>query len=254
MKKSSPRVLLIDIETCPLLAQVWDIWQQNISLNQIKRHRSIIAFAAKWLDDDKMIYMDQRNAKNIEDDRKLLEKIWDLLNEADIVVGHNSRQFDTKIINSRFVFHGMKPPSSYKHIDTLVLAKKHFGFVSNKLEHLSDTLNKKYKKLKHEDYPGFELWKSCLEGDKRAWKSMEKYNRYDVLSLQELYEKLIPWDNTVNFTLFDGKCSCGSEEFKKNGVKRLSTGTYQRYVCKNCGSEMRSTTRIDGTKLVGTVR
>jgi len=32
-----PKILLFDIETAPILAYTWDIWDQNIALNQIKQ-------------------------------------------------------------------------------------------------------------------------------------------------------------------------------------------------------------------------
>ena len=47
---------------------------------------------------------------------------------------------------------------------------------------------------------------------------MEHYNKYDVLSLEELYDIMIPWDNTINHSIFnDGEhvCSCGSSKLQK---------------------------------------
>jgi hypothetical protein len=149
----------------------------------------------------------------------------------------------------------MKPPSSYRQIDTLVIAKKYFAFTSNKLEYMADKINKKYKKLKHNKYSGFELWKECLKGNKDAWNEMEKYNKYDVLSLEELYTHLKPWDSSINFDVYHDEegsiCSCGSEEFKKNGFAYTSTGRYQRYACIDCGMEIKgksNTLSIDKKK------
>ena len=96
----------------------------------------------------------------------------------------------------------MQPPSNFKQIDTLKLARKHFALTSNKLAYMTDKLCTKYKKLTHHKFEGFELWKECLDGNLKAWKEMEKYNKHDVLALEELYTKLIPWDSSVNFTLY----------------------------------------------------
>lgn len=238
-------MLLYDIETAPILGYVWGLWENNLGLNQIKHDWHILAWAAKWLDDpaSKIIYMDQRKAKNIEDDKELLMGIWKLLDEADIVITQNGKMFDEKKLNARFILQGFKPPSSYRHVDTKQIASRKFGFTSNKLEYLSDKLNKKYKKLKHHDYAGFELWKACLAGDLKAWREMEKYNKYDVLSLEEVYRKLQPWDNSINYDLYNDEvsftCSCGSTEFKLNGYKYLASGKYHRYACKKCGAETR---------------
>lgn len=243
--RRGPKILLFDVETAPILGYVWDIWDQNVALNQIHTDWYILSWSAKWLDDtaDQVMYMDQRHSQNLENDAPLLRKIWELLDEADIVITQNGKKFDVKKLNARFVLSGMQPPSSFKHIDTLVLAKKHFGFTSNKLEYMSNKLCTKYKKLKHNKYPGFEMWKECLKGNKEAFKEMEKYNKHDVLALEELYHKLSPWDNTVNFNVYhdghDNVCKCGSKEFKRNGFDYTKTGKFQRYKCKACGSEMK---------------
>lgn len=243
----SPRVLIFDIETAPILGYVWGLWENNVALNQIHSDWHILSWSAKWLGDapDKVMYMDQRNAKHIEDDSKLLKGIWKLLDEADVIITQNGKNFDQKKIQARFILSGMKPPSSYRHIDTMLLAKKHFAFTSNKLEYMSGKLCTKYKKLKTTEFQGFELWKACLNGDIRAWKEMEKYNKYDVLSLEELYTKLIPWDNSINFNVYDdeellNKCSCGSKYPPvRNGYAYTNLAKYQRYKCPKCGSETR---------------
>ena len=245
-KEDAPRILLLDIETAPILANVWSIWQQNVGLNQIEKDWHILSWSAKWYGEDEVFYQDQRKAKNIEDDKKLMEGIWKLMDEADIIVGQNSKSFDIKKLNARFILNGMKPPSSFRQIDTKLLAKRHFGFTSNKLEYMTDKLCTKYKKLSHGKFPGFSLWKECLAGNMEAWDEMEQYNRYDVLSLEELYEKLLPWDDSINFSVYfeDDRCSCGSTNFKKAGFYYTNASKFQNYKCADCGSEYRDKKNI----------
>jgi len=245
-----PKVLIYDIETAPILGYVWRLWDQNIGLNMINSDWYILSWSAKWLDDpaSKVMYMDQRSSNNIEDDRPLLTAMWKLLDEADIVITQNGKRFDQKKLNARFILNGYQPPSSYKHIDTKVMASKHFGFTSNKLEYMTDKICTKYKKLKHGKFPGFEMWKECLAGNVEAWKEMEKYNKYDVLSLEELYVKMIPWDNSINFNLYhdttDTVCKCGGTTFSKNGFYYTSSGKFQKHKCKSCGAETRDKTNL----------
>lgn len=240
-----PKILLFDIETAPILGYVWGLFDNNLGLNQVNSDWYVLSWSAKWLGDSpkKIMYMDQRQEKNIENDKKLLEGIWKLLNEADVVITQNGKKFDHKKLNARFILNKMQPPSSYQHIDTLVLAKRHFGFTSNKLEYMTDKLCTKYKKLKHSKFSGFDMWKQCLAGNQKAWKEMAKYNKYDVLSLEELYTKLIPWDNTINLDIYrengETKCTCGSSEFSLNGFFYTATSKFQKYRCNDCGSETR---------------
>lgn len=240
-----PKVLLFDIETAPILGYVWGLWDNNIALNQMAKDWHVLSWCAKWLKDrpNKVMYQDQRHSKVIEDDKKILKAIWNLLDEADIVITQNGKKFDQKKLNARFVELGFGPTSSFKHIDTAAIAKKHFLFPSNKLEYMTSKLCTKYKKLKHTKFPGFELWKECLAGNVKAWNEMKKYNIYDVLSLEELYYKLIPWESSINFSLYqdepDHVCHCGSKSFSKNGYYYTGTGKFQRFRCTKCGSETR---------------
>ena len=179
---------------------------------------------------------------------KVLKGIWKLLDEADIVVGHNSDSFDVKKLNARFLLHGMKPPSSYKRMDTKKLAKKHFALTSNKLAYITDKLCTKYKKLSHGKFPGFSLWKECLDGNLEAWEEMEKYNEYDVLSLEEAFLKILPWESSSIFAAFMDSdipiCTCGSIDFKKKGFHYTPSSKYQKYSCVNCGAEHRDNTNL----------
>lgn len=241
---NKPKILLVDIETAPILGYVWGLWDQNVGLNQIHTDWHLLSWSAKWLDSKDILYMDSRNEKNIENDSKLLKGIWKLLNDADIVITQNGKKFDIKKLNTRFILNGFEPPSSFKQIDTLTLAKKHFSFTSNKLAYMTDKLCVKYKKLDHKKFAGFELWKECLAGNLSAWKEMELYNKYDVLALEELYHKMAPWDSSIDFNVYEdgivNTCKCGNSTFRKEGFVFSVSGKYQRYRCKKCGSQTRS--------------
>jgi DNA polymerase III epsilon subunit-like protein len=240
-KYTKPKVLFLDIETAPIEAHVWRLFDQNVGLNQIVHDWSILSWAAKWQGSSKVLYEDVSGQKNKRDDSKIVKSIWELIDEAQIIVGQNSNAFDLKKLNARFILNGLNPPSSYQKIDTKVMAKKVFGFTSNRLEYMADKLCTKYKKLKHKNFVGHELWVECLRGNPKAWKEMEKYNKHDVLALEELYDKLIAWDNPVNFNVFhkmhSSVCVCGGTKFKENGIDYQKTGAFKRYRClnKKCG-------------------
>lgn len=246
LPKSSPRVLVFDIETAPILAHVWGLWENNVGLNQIQSDWHILSWSAKWLDDapEKVMYQDQRGMTDITNDSDLLKGIWDLLDEADIVITQNGKKFDVKKLNARFILSGFPPPSSFRHIDTQEIAKRYFAFTSNKLAYMTDKLCVKYKKLtNHGKFQGHELWTECLKDNLEAWKEMELYNKYDVLSLEELYHVLIVWDSRINFNVYtdslEVECKCGSKDFIKNGFSYTNTSKFQKYRCKSCGSECR---------------
>jgi DNA polymerase elongation subunit (family B) len=235
------KVLILDIETAPIVGYVWGLWDQSVALNQIVEDWSVLSWSAKWLHSDKVMYQDTRNETNPRNDKEILKGIWNLLDEADVVIGQNSKSFDIKKLNARFALNGMKPPSSFRQIDTMRIAKKHFAFTSNKLEYLTKGLCTDSKKSEHKKFPGFSLWKECLAGNLEAWKEMEMYNITDILSTEELYHKLKAWDQSINFNTFHEayhhQCACGSIDFKKHGFVYSNNGKYRRFICEDCGAE-----------------
>ena len=235
-----PKILFFDIETAPLKAHLWSMWQQGVGLNQIEADWFMFSFCCKWAHSDEVFYYDQRNAENIEDDYELVLKLWHFLNEADVVVGQNSKRFDVKKANARFILNGLPKPSTYRQIDTMEIAKRNFGFTSNRLEYMTDKLCTDYKKSKHKKFHGHELWSECLKGNLEAWLEMEDYNRLDVLSLEELYNVLSSWDNTLpNFDVYVDEI-LDMSEWEKDGFHYTNLGKYQKYRNKITGVQRRS--------------
>lgn len=244
-KKQGPRILYVDIETMAIKAWVWGLFDQNIGLNQVIEDSFILAWAAKWADENKVMYMDQRKTKNPKkDSKKLLKGIWSLLDNADIVIGQNSKRFDVKKLNTAFLKLGFKKPSGFKQTDTLQISKANFAHTSNKLEFVSEVFNDKYKKLKHQKYPGFSLWTECVSGNQDAWKDMEKYNCHDVLATQEYHELVRGWDSSAHdpniyHNDYHHVCHCGSYDLQRKGFAYTAAGKYVRYICKKCGAQSR---------------
>lgn len=248
------KTLILDIETAPILANVWRTWKENVGLNQIQQDWYILSFSAKWLGAKRVIYHDQSAAKDIEDDTELMRKLWSLLNEADFVVAHNGRKFDLKKINARFILNGFNPPSPYKIIDTLDIAKGNFAFTSNRLAYLTDALCTE-KKLAHAKFPGFSLWKECLAGNKEAWAEMKLYNIQDTVSLEELYLKLRAWDANhpsvaaVNDPDVMSCPKCGGHHVIHKGFRFTQTGKYRRYLCTDCGGWSRGREMVNSKEV-----
>jgi hypothetical protein len=242
--RNGPRIVTLDIETAPLRSYHWGLWDQNIGLEQISDEWSILAFCAKWLGDDRPIYRDTggRGVDRVRDDRQLLAELWTVLDEADIVIAQNGRAFDVKRINARMLMRGFKPYSPIRIIDTMLVAKRHFSFTSNKLAWLSKHLTPT-KKSAHKQFPGFELWEQCLRDNPHAWREMQKYNCADVVATEQLYLRLRPWiEGHPNVAAYvsDEKVACpkcGGRNLQKRGRAVSQIGEYLRYQCMNpnCG-------------------
>lgn len=243
------KILFLDIETSPIIADVWKLWDNNVGLNQIAADWYILSWAAGWLGTDKVQYADQRHAKNLEDDSEILAKLWTLLDEADVVVAHNGDRFDVPKINARFIKAGLPPPAPYRTIDTLKIAKGKFKFTSNRLAYLATFLDVPTKKQEHSEFPGHSLWVEVRKGNLKAWRVMKEYNVADVEALKHVYLKLAPWAGAhpnlgIDSLGTEPVCPvCGSAHLSPRGFQYSNTGKFQRFVCE-CGAWSRDKTNL----------
>ena len=253
------KTLILDIETAPNIAYVWRFFKENISPKQVKENSTLLSYAAKWLGSDEIMYNDCRGTL---DETFLTYELADLLDEADVVVAHNGDRFDLPKINTAILRSGEGiPPSPYRTIDTLKVAKKQFKFDSNRLEHIADHLELPRKKLAHKKYPGFELWLECLRNNEEAWEEMKEYNINDILVLEDLYLRFRPWvKNHPNAGLYTNEhklvCpKCGGHHVQRRGYAYTNAGKYIKYQCNDCGGWGRtrySELSVDKRKTLGT--
>ena len=72
--------LTCDIETLPIGANVWGLFDQNVGLNQINEDWAMLSFAAKYYDKREVHYADTRNAVGgIRDDKDIVAQLVALL-------------------------------------------------------------------------------------------------------------------------------------------------------------------------------
>lgn len=230
------KILLLDIETAPNTAYVWGLFKENIPLVRLLESSYVMCWSAKWYGENVTYFSSVYHTTM----KKMLQGIHDLLSEADAVVHFNGSSFDIPTLNKEFVLHGFKPPSPYKEIDLLQVAKRRFRFTSNKLDFIAQAL-----KLGKKHETTFELWVNCMNKDHEAWKKMEAYNRQDVLLLEKVYDRFKPWiKNHANVSLYNESglaCpNCGSSKVTKRGFAYTALTRFQRYQCGGCGNWFRS--------------
>lgn len=242
------KILLYDIETGPNLGYIWGKYEQNVL--DYKNEWYILCFSAKWLDSKKTISRSLPDYKNYKkdktDDSALVQDLWNLFNEADIVIAHNGLNFDNKKATARFIFHNFPPPAPYKTIDTLREIKRVASFNSHKLDDLGKTLGLG-RKIKTD----FLLWVGCINGDMKSWQRMKSYNRRDVLLLEKFYKKILPYIRHHNQGNYDDKniCPrCGSSKIQFRGYAVSLTAKYRRFQCLDCGGWSRTTKNIQKIK------
>lgn len=237
------RILLLDIETAPNVVHVWGLYDQNVGINQIMAAGYVMCWAAKWLDVPGVLF-----SSVFEDSpTEMLTKMHELLDQADIVVHYNGDKFDVPTLNKEFITHKLAPPAPYKSIDLLKVARRQFRFPSNKLDYIAQALGEG-SKVKH---AGHSLWIGCMNGDEKAWRTMKRYNKGDVVILERVYKRMLPWiKNHPNVAMFVDHdrpicTNCGSSHVERRGLSSTISRQYVRFQCKACQTWMRGNTPLN---------
>lgn len=217
------RVLIYDLEIGPITGTAWGTYKTN--LLSIDKDNELISVAYKF-DEEKTKVISKRTHT----EKQMTKLLWAMFNEADVIIGHNVDGFDNKVSNKYFIKHGLTPPSPYKTVDTLKIARRYFRFASNKLDYIGQYL---FKDRKHTT--NMQLWFDCLKGDEDALKRMEAYNIQDVDLTYKVYHKLKGWHTGhPNVNLYQGtshKCpKCGGNT-QRRGLAYTRTQQYHRFQC-----------------------
>ena len=238
----SPKILLLDVETSPHRVFAWGLWAQDIHINQIVEPGRTLCWAAKWYKQTKVMFDSVQDGNT----KRMLKGIYDLINEADAVVHYNGCKFDMPTLNQEFLKAGFGPPAPYKQIDLLLTTRARFRLPSNKMDYVARHLGLEGKvKTK-----GMDLWKGCMNGDKKSWAEMKVYNVRDLELLEEIYEIMLPWiPSHPNMGLYTDVekpvcTNCGSYNVQKRGVEHTKTYSYHRFHCTDCGTWMRGRKNI----------
>jgi hypothetical protein len=233
------KILLFDIETAPMKTWVWGIRDQFIGHFQIDKEWFVLSWAAKWLFGDTIMYDCVTPAESLQqDDSRMLTGMYNLIEEANILIAHNAARFDVRKLSYRFIVNGFSPPSPYSIIDTLKQAQKQFAASSHKMDHLTKTFG-----LSQKDETNFKLWIDCCEGSRKALDYMLKYNISDVKALEGLYLFIRPWitshPNVAMLMGIEGNACghCGSKELNW-GINPYPTpqGSFEACRCMDCGA------------------
>jgi DNA polymerase elongation subunit (family B) len=232
VKPKAPRILTIDIETSPNVAYVWGLWDVNVSLTQLIEPSRVLCFAAKWVDEKKVHFFSEYH----DGKQAMVQAAWDIMNEADIIVGYNHARFDIPHLHREFLLAGMNAPSPHQDIDLLRVMKNRFKFISNKLGYVTDALGMDTKL----ETGGQQLWNNVLKNDPKAWAKFRRYNIQDVRITEQLFQLLSPWiKNVPHAGMWSDNMaacfSCGGTNLTPVGFVFERTAVFPKVLCA-CGA------------------
>lgn len=248
-KRSELKILVYDIERMKGAASVefWslsDFKNRRIHADDVTLWPRTICVAWRFLGEKTTQF-----ASEWDDGHEgMHRRIWDAFNTADITVGHNSKSFDEKHLNTGWRDLGMTPPKPSKPIDTLTSARARFGDESKTLDALCQRIGLTGKTDRYE----VEVARSALAGDKAAQRKLKAYNIGDIDATEALYVTLLPWIKSHPHVAPDAGTDrqlcprCASPDVRRNGTWTVAVNRYLAYTCNDCGGHWKTTFEARG--------
>lgn len=240
VRARKPKILYFDLETTDLSAGFGDILMIGYRWGHEKKYKlkGIWDFP-KW----EKPSIDKR-------DKPLVMWISELLLEADVLVGHYSKRFDFKFVNTRRLIHDLPPLPPIPHIDTWEIARKNLRVGSSRLKNLAKSLELPEQKSEVTRM----TWRRAKAHDLKSMKLIGEYCRQDVRTTYELAQKILPYCRDLpNWNLMTGektyRCAnpeCGSIHVVEDGAWLTKVHRYARYRCQDCGHWSRGRKTVVG--------
>jgi uncharacterized protein YprB with RNaseH-like and TPR domain len=233
---SGPRIIFYDIETAPSLGYFFDKYKENNIVATV-RDWFMLSFSYKVKGEKKIHYHCLADYPGYDRDRTndkaLVTDIHRLVfSQADCLIGHNIVSFDARKARTKFITHNLPPVFPAKTIDTLKLFRRLAKFDSNRLNDLGEALGLGGKLV----HTGWDLWKRCINGDRKAWAQMGRYNKRDVDLLEKVYERIAPWHPSPPILVHgDGCPTCHSHKVQRRGWNIARKSRTARMQCQDCG-------------------
>lgn len=203
-----------------------------------------IIFGYKWAHEKEVhaLTVDRASLRKFSD-KKLLQQASAIFSEADLVVAHFGSVFDRRFIQGRLLVNGLPPIPQTKMRDTCFIARSVANFSSNRLKHLAKLLGFRNQKLEN-NWPV--AWFQVMQGNMKALAGLAHYCKGDILALEELYYKLLPFDN-AHPRVVDNRSGCpvcgGAVQYR--GFSLALNRKYRRFQCLKCSRWGRDTQAVN---------
>lgn len=195
----APKVLLFDIETSRIKANLYQAGKQVVRHEQITDDFFVTMWAGKWLFEKESFgaAVTPKESKR-RDDKRVMAELDKEIKKADFVITYNGNKFDIKKINWRFLIHRIPPNNKYQSIDLYRRAKDTFAPASLALDFVTKELG--YNGKHHTDWA---MWDAVEAGDPEAIERAYQYCKNDVWMLEDIYPRIRGWFKThPNFGAF----------------------------------------------------
>lgn len=196
----------------------------------------ILVFGYKWLGDRKARHI-KATKKDFEEnpltDETILKEIFEVMNQADIVVTWYGKGHDFPFLTTRLAQQGMYLDQRLKHIDLIEVAKKSLRMSSNRMDAVAEFFGLARKQDIDKVH-----WANCWAGNYKSLKIMADYCDQDVEVLSQIYNRLLPLIPSMPRSKavdHPGCPACSSQNVQLRGWRVNKYYKYRRVHCQGCG-------------------
>ena len=257
------RVLVYDVETRPPASFHWaHRGDMYIGPEQMLDPGGVMAWSARWLDEKKIRFASDHHDGH----EAMVCGLYELLADADVVVGFNHERFDNPHMTTEFDALELPRLMPAPQIDLLKVVRANFRLPHNTLKYVSARFGITNKVSND----GWQLWTACVRdpsdgrpylapvpqggGCPKAWKKMKTYGRGDTVTTTELYWYLRRGGyikKHPHVGLFggnpDGCPACGSSSRSPIRDAKTATSSFPGYRCHDCNQLYRGARRVGQT-------
>ena len=128
-----------------------------------------------------------------DEDKTLIKEIIKELEQYEFLVTYNGVNFDNKYINTRAMYHRLRPLSEKLQIDLLQVTRRIMRTNNRRLDTIVNFLGLEERKTPIEP----EYWRWAMLGDQKAMSRVVTHCIQDVLTLEEVHQRLAPFVKNV---------------------------------------------------------
>ena len=151
----------------------------------------LLSAGVKFIDEKKVRMVE---ALKMKDEKKAHITLGNWLEEANVIVGWNSKDYDFRFLQQRRAVLGLPPLRRGMHIDLMWIHKYHLRSAGHSLKRAGEDLGCKVSKY---EVP-VTRWAEAAEGDEEAAREIIVHCEKDVLLTEELYWKLIGFVKNIH--------------------------------------------------------
>lgn len=212
---------VFDVETSPSRFWGWGTGEQYVDAKQLVAGTECKVICTQILnmnDTKPTIYeWDYKNGQG--DDTRVVEETIQRLNKAHIVIGQNSKAFDTKVLQERAKMLRLTPLNIDFMIDTLTASRASFKTLSHRLDYRSKQygLGGKHK-MEMQD------WIDIVEGRVSPKKKMIPYGAKDGIDTKDLFWLDLPYYQLPKATVTKILKLCEDKSLLNTDTQKASVG------------------------------